>query len=111
MIRTKDKPELAGAFHTAVNASLIEISSEEVHAIGTAQVIGPISVDIPDTRTVRLLNDRSDPEMILDILPVLKRNAVGIHKSKVGDARLELRAQGDGLRESLTKEVGQPLES
>src|SRR5215510_12115776 len=49
--------------------------------------------------------------MMLNILLVLERNAVSIHKSEVRDTRLKLFAHRDRFAEALTKELGQPLES
>src|SRR5262249_10134306 len=111
MVRTKHDTEFAGALHPSVDTFLIEIGSEQVHAIRTAHIIEPVSIHVPDARTVRRFDDRSDPEMMMNILLVLERNAVGIHKSQIGDASLKLFAQRDRFGEALAKELGQSHKS
>src|SRR5262245_38403738 len=111
MIRTKHKPKFAGTFHASVDASLIEVGTEQVHAIRAAHIKRPVSIHIPDTRAVSGLDDRSDLEMMLNILLVLKRNPVGIHEGKVGNAHLELFTQRDRFRGALAKKSRQPVES
>src|SRR5262245_7558162 len=111
MIRTQDNAEFPYTFHTSVDAFLIEVGSEQVDTVRTAHVIGPVSVQVPDSRTVGRVHNRSHPEMMLNVPLILEWNPVSIHKGQVRDARLALLSHCRGFRKALAKDPGQPLES
>src|SRR5215470_16299851 len=111
MIRTKNNSELSGAFHTTIDAFLIEVGSEQIHTIRTAYIIRPVSVQVPESRTVSGVDNRSDLKMLLNILLVLEWNAMSIHKGEVRDSCLKLLAHCDRFWKALAEEPGQPLES
>jgi hypothetical protein len=62
---------------------LVEFVTEKVHAIGPAEIVEPVSVNISNPSPIRLVNYRSDFELILNIALVLKGNAMRVHKRKI----------------------------
>src|SRR5262245_6965410 len=104
MIWTKNNTQIASLFNSTIDAPLVEIGSEQVHAIRTTQIIGPVAVEIANAWTVCLVDDGSDLKVILNILPVLKRNTMRIYKGKVGHAGLKLQAHREAFRETLLEQ-------
>src|SRR5262249_41614142 len=57
------------------------------------------------------LDNRSDPQMPLDVFLILKRNPMGIYKCQIGKGRLEFLANCNRLRKAFLEESSQPLKS
>ena len=111
MVFPKNEAKPSCAFDSSLDTSFIEIGSKEIYAIGAAQIVGPVPVEIPHPRTLGGVDDRSDPEVILNVSLILERNTMAINESKIRNRRLELFTQGNCFGRPLAKKLRQTLES
>src|SRR5262249_43727817 len=111
MIRSKNQSQFRDALHASFDTSLIEIGAEQIHAIGTPDVVEPVSVHVADPRTVRLLDDGADFEVTLDICLVLKGHAVAIDKSQIRKGSFQSVAKRERVGGTFPEEVGKTAEA
>src|SRR5215471_8883435 len=111
MIRAQNKPERPCACDATLDTSFIKIGSEEIYAIGAAQIVRPVPVEVPQARPGRRIDDGADPEVILNVSLVLERNTMSINKRQVGNDGLKFVSQGNRFGRPLPEKFGKPLES
>ncbi len=86
MISAEDGTELTHMLRAALDTLLVEIVTEEIHAIGACQIVEAVAVEIGNGYATRRLNEGADGEVLADKAVELERHPVGFRELKVGDA-------------------------
>src|SRR6202011_3766717 len=91
------RPEFANARKAALHRPLVAIVAQEIDAIRSGEVIGPIAVKVGDRHAFTRLYEGSDLQMSADKAPVLERHPIGLRELKVGDCVDDLRGSPVGF--------------
>ena len=110
MIGAEHRAKLARAPIAALQAVLVEVVAEEVHAVGAGQIVEAIAVEIGEDHSGGGLDERAGVEVLAHEAAVLERHAVGIGELQVGDAVPDARRAPGRLREPLAVERRKPHE-
>src|SRR5262249_38799076 len=87
----------ADARRAGVDAVLVEIVAEEVHAIRSAQVVVHAAVEIHDRDSARPRRQGADPQLASDVAAVLEWHAGGARGLQGRGARRGLRARASSV--------------
>jgi hypothetical protein len=107
MIAAEDRAERARRGLGLRDAVLVEVVPEHVDAVGPAQVVEAVAVEIGQGDAGRRGDEGSDGKILLNPPAELKRRPVGAGELKVGDVLGDLSGLADRLGEAGSVELGE----
>ena len=111
MIEAEHRSKRAHLRGATLDRLLVEIVAEDIDAIGTAQVVEAVAVEIGHGDAVARLQERSRRQARPHIAAVLERHPVGVGELQIGNAVRGFRGAPDGLGKACLVERGQPVEA
>ena len=107
MVGAQDRPQVAHTFAAAGNAFLVEVVAEDVHAVGTGEVVELVAVQIGDLDARGGLQEGAALEVLAHEAAELKRHAIARGELQVGNAAHDVIRQIRGFAKALGKGGGQ----
>ena len=98
MQRPEDGPEILHALPSTFDPFLVPIEAGDVEPVRAAHIERPVAVQILQVRATRCRDDGAQVEPVTNDLDERKRNACGIRKAEVGQARADRVAPFDRAR-------------
>ena len=111
MIGTERYAEVAGALDTGLHALLVEIVTEEVHAIRAGQVVEHVAVEVGDGGALRRLQERSGGELVAHPPAELERHTIGGGELQIRDDFAAPARHRHGARVTVAVQLRQPREA
>ncbi len=111
VIGAEHRAERGDPMPAPLQAVLVEIVSEQVHAIGAGEVVGGVAVEIRDGQAGGRLNECPEFEVAAHEAAVLEGHAIGLGELQVGDSLSRLRREPQRLRSALPENSREPEES
>ncbi len=111
MVGAEHGPEVPDALLPALQAFLVEIVAEQVHAVGAGQVEERVPVEVRHGHAGRGAQEGAGREPLADDTAVLERDAIRVGELQVRDAVADPLGQAPRLGETLAIELRQPLEA
>jgi hypothetical protein len=111
MIGAQHRPQIAYGCAASFDAFLVKIVAEHIHAVGPADIVQTIAVEIGYRDAGRRCYERSRLEVAAHEAAELKRHPIARGKVEVGYAAGQLRGLRRGFLETLGEQVRQSSET
>ena len=110
MIRAEHRAKLAHPRRAALDGLFIEVIAEEVHAVGTGDIVEAIAVEVSDGDAGARLHERRGGQMRAHIAAVLERYPIGVGELQIGNTGRRLGGAPDGLGKARLVKRRKPFE-
>ena len=111
VVGAEHRAERPGALERAIEALLVEVVAEDVHAVGAGQVVGLVPVEVGHLHAGRRGDERAGRQVLAHEPAVLERHPIRGGELQVRDAGLHLARQLHRLGVTLPVDLGERQEA
>ena len=111
MVAAQDWSQGADAFIACFHARFVEVVTEQIHPVGTRQVVETIPVEVGQRHPLGRRQERARAQMLAHEPAVLERHAVGFGELQVRNAFAGLGGEPTRFGEPLPVQSRQPVEA
>ena len=97
MIGAKHRAELAHPRRAALDGALVEFVAKDVYAVGAADVVGAIAIEIGNDHAGARLHEGGRRQLPTQEATILERHPVSVRELEVGNAFSGFRSAPDGF--------------